>query len=274
MSKTYKSWHFETNVVHLQLKTENIVMVRKLYNWVLSWSDSKWGWLALFFMALFEASWFPLPPDILLIALCIGATKKSFRFAAICLLGSVLGAALAYAIGNLAWVTASGEPTAFAQFFYDHIFSQATFNNVSKIYQEWDFVAVFTAGFSPLPFKIFTIAGGMCEINFPMFILASFVARGMRFFLIAWLIWKYGAPIKKFIDKYLNLLATLLAVILIGITVLLFAIMGNEEPENTTEEPIVTVQQDIQSGTTPLQDNNVVEFESVATPISPCEDTL
>lgn len=247
-------------------------MVKKLYNWVLSWSGSKWGWLALFFMALFEASWFPLPPDILLIALCIGATKKSFRFAAICLAGSVIGAALAYLLGYFAWHTASGEPTAFAQFFYDHVFSEAMFNRVSEMYAEWDFVAVFTAGFTPLPFKIFTIAGGMCNINFPMFIIASIVARGMRFFLIAWLIWKYGAPIKSFIDKYLNLLATLLAVILIGITVLIFIFLGEEDSEasnksNECEQPAnveVKAEQDA---------NTEAELEYPIEPVTQC-DTL
>lgn len=216
-------------------------MVKRLYNWVLSWSTSPWGWLALFTIALFEASWFPLPPDVLLIALCIGATQKSFRFATICLAGSVLGAALAYAIGHFAWLTLSGEPTAFAQFFYDHVFSREAFNNVSDIYHEWDFVAVFTAGFTPVPFKIFTISAGMCDINFVMFILASIVARGLRFFLIAWLIWKYGAPIKSFIDKYLNLLATLLAVILIGVTVLIFVFLGDgKSSSDKTEEKVVT----------------------------------
>lgn len=213
-------------------------MVKKLYNWVLSWSTSPWGWLALFTIALFEASWFPLPPDVLLIALCIGASHKSFRFATICLAGSVIGAMLAYAVGHFAWLTSSGEPTAFAQFFYDHVFSRETFNNVSEIYKEWDFVAVFTAGFTPVPFKIFTISAGMCDINFVMFVIASIVSRGLRFFLIAWLIWKYGAPIKSFIDKYLNLLATLLAVILIGVTVLIFAFLGDgkSSSDNTAND--------------------------------------
>jgi membrane protein DedA with SNARE-associated domain len=112
------------------------------------------------------------------------------------------------------------------------------------MYQEYDFYVVFTAGFTPLPFKIFTIAGGMCDINFPMFIFASFIARGMRFFLIAWLIWKYGAPIKRFIDKYLNLLATALAVLLIGITVLVVTVLDDDDKKS--EEPtkeIVTEQQ-------------------------------
>lgn len=204
-------------------------MVRRLYNWVLSWSDSRWGWLALFVIALFEASWFPLPPDILLIALCLGATKRSFRFATLCLVGSVLGAALGYYIGYYLWTTPSGDATVIADFFYNHVFSVESFNNVGSLYDRFNFWIVFTAGFTPLPFKLFTIAGGMFHINFAMFIIASMVSRGMRFFLIAWLIWRFGAPIKSFIDKYFNLLATLFAVLLIGFTTLALWLFGGGE---------------------------------------------
>ncbi len=206
-------------------------MIKRLYDWVLSWSDSRWGWVALLFIALFEASWFPLPPDILLIALCLGATKKSFRFATICLTGSVLGAALGYCIGHFLWITPEGDPTAIANFFYDHVFSVESFKNVGNLYDKYNFWIVFTAGFTPLPFKLFTIAGGMFDINFMMFIIASIVARGMRFFLIAGLIWKFGAPIKSFIDKYFNLLATLLAAMLIGFTALAIWLFGGSEEQ-------------------------------------------
>lgn len=204
-------------------------MIKRLYNWILSWSESRWGWLALFTIALFEANFFPLPPDILLIALCLGATKRSFRFATICLVGSVLGAALGYTIGYFLWTTPSGEATALANLFYEYIFSVDSFNNVGALYDKFNFWIVFTAGFTPLPFKLFTIAGGMFHINFLMFIIASIVSRGMRFFLIAWLIWKFGAPIKSFIDKYFNLLATLFTIMLIGFTLLAFWIFGNGE---------------------------------------------
>ena len=204
-------------------------MVKRLYNWILSWSESRWGWLALFTIALFEASWFPLPPDILLIALCLGATKKSFRFATLCLAGSILGAALGYGIGYFLWTTPSGEASAIANFFYDHIFSVESFNNVGALYDRFNFWIVFTAGFTPLPFKLFTIAGGMFHINFPMLIIASVVSRGLRFFLIAGLIWKFGAPIKGFIDKYFNLLASLFTILLIGFTLLAFWLFGNGE---------------------------------------------
>lgn len=204
-------------------------MIKRLYNWILSWSESRWGWLALFVIALFEASWFPLPPDILLIALCLGATKKSFRFASLCLTGSLLGAALGYSIGYYLWTTPAGDPTVVANFFYNHVFSVESFNNVGSLYDRFNFWIVFTAGFTPLPFKLFTIAGGMFHINFVMFIIASIVSRGMRFFLIAWLIWKFGAPIKSFIDKYFNLLATLFTILLIGCTFFALWLFGNGE---------------------------------------------
>lgn len=210
-------------------------MIKRLYNWILSWSNSRWGVLALFTIALFEASWFPLPPDILLIALCLGATQRSFRFAAVCLSGSILGAALGYCIGHFLWVTPSGDPTAIANFFYDHVFSVEGFNNVGQMYDKYNFWIVFTAGFTPLPFKLFTIAGGMFSINFPMFMVASMVSRGMRFFLIAWLIWKYGAPIKTFIDKYFNLVASLLAAVIIGFTALALWLFGSGDDKTTAD---------------------------------------
>lgn len=216
-------------------------MVKRLYDWVLSWSESRWGWMALLFIALFEASWFPLPPDVLLIALCLGATKRSFRFATICLVGSVIGAALGYGIGHFLWITPSGDPTALAALFYEYVFSIEKFQNVGALYDRFNFWIVFTAGFTPLPFKLFTIAGGMFDINFVMFMIASLVSRGMRFFLIAGLIWKFGAPIKVFIDKYFNMLATLFAVLLIGFTALTLWAFGSGESEEavTTNTEIV-----------------------------------
>lgn len=238
-------------------------MIKRLYNWVLSWSDSRWGWLALFIIALFEANWFPLPPDVLLIALCLGATKKSFRFATICLTGSILGAALGYCIGHFLWMTPAGEPTAIANFFYENIFSIESFNNVGNLYDKYNFWIVFTAGFTPLPFKLFTIAGGMFDINFVMFIIASTVSRGMRFFLIGWLIWRYGAPIKSFIDKYFNMLATLFTVILIGFTALAFWLFGSgdddsEEVVATTEE-VVAIEE-----STEMTTDDVIQIEEIA----------
>ena len=191
-------------------------MIKRLYDWVLSWGNSRWGALALFILAFAESSFFPIPPDVLLIALCLGAITRSFRFAAICLVGSILGAAGGYAIGYYLWQDTAGEYTALANWFYAHVFSVEKFLQVKSLYDEYDFWIVFTAGFTPLPYKLFTITGGLFKIDIVMFFIASIVSRGLRFFLIAGLIWKFGAPIKTFIDKYFNLLAIAFTVLLVG----------------------------------------------------------
>ena len=191
-------------------------IVKRLYDWVLSWSESRWGALALFVLAFAESSFFPIPPDVLLIALCLGAVTRSFRYAAICLAGSILGAIGGYSIGYFLWQNGAGEYTALANWFFANVFSQESFLEVKHLYDEWDFWIVFTAGFTPLPYKLFTITGGLFHINFVMFILASIVSRGLRFFLIGGLIWKFGAPIKTFIDKYFNLLAIIFTILLVG----------------------------------------------------------
>ena len=183
---------------------------------MLSWGDSRWGALSLFLFAFAESSFFPIPPDVLLIALCLGAVARSFRFAAICTAGSILGAMVGYAIGYFVWQNAAGEYTALAHFFFNHVFSVEAFEKVGALYDQYNFWIVFTAGFTPLPYKIFTITGGLFHINFVMFIVASIISRGLRFFLIGGLIWKFGAPIKSFIDKYFNLLAIAFTVLLVG----------------------------------------------------------
>ena len=191
-------------------------IVKRLYDWVLSWGNSRWGGLALFLLALAESSFFPIPPDVLLIALCLGAVVHSFRYATICLGGSIIGAMIGYAIGFFLWQTPAGEFTALANWFFTNIFSEDSFHNVGDLYDQYNFWIVFTAGFTPLPYKLFTITGGLFHINFTMFIIASTISRGLRFFLIAGLIWRFGAPIKTFIDKYFNLLAIVFTILLIG----------------------------------------------------------
>ena len=184
-------------------------IIKRVYNWVLGWADSKWGAVALFVFAFTEASFFPVPPDILLIALCLGCPSKSFRYALICLAGSVLGAIFAYGLGFWAW-------GAMSDWFIPGLFSQENFDAVGALYDEWNFWAIFTAGFTPVPYKIFTVAGGVFNINFPMFVFASIVGRGLRFFLVGGLIWKYGTPIKGFINKYFNWIVIAFTVLLVG----------------------------------------------------------
>lgn len=186
-------------------------IVRRLYDWMLSWAESKWGAIALFLFALCESIFFPVPPDVLLIALCIGCVSKSFKYAAICTAGSVLGAIVGFGLGAFCWELVDS-------WFIPSIFSQEAFDNVGLKYSEWNFWLVFTAGFTPIPYKLITISAGVFlgVADFWIFIIASLVSRGARFMLVAGLIYKFGAPIKKFIDKYFNLCALAFTVLLIG----------------------------------------------------------
>ncbi len=190
---------------------------KSLYSWVLSWAQTKYGAVALFVLAFTESVFFPIPPDILLIALALGATAKAFRYAFTCTAGSVLGAFVGYAIGNYVWLTSSGEFSAFANFFFTNIpgFSVELYESIKALFAEWDFWVIFTAGFTPIPYKVFTITSGVFDLNLLMFSVASIIGRGARFFLVAWLIWKFGPSIKRFIDKYFNLLAVVFTLLIV-----------------------------------------------------------
>lgn len=193
-------------------------ILRKLYDWVLDWAHSPYGSIALFIIAFAEASFFPIPPDALLIALVLGAKNKAFKYAIECSVGSVLGAILGYSIGYFLWWGGPDQFSGLAYFFFDKIpgFSEQVFYNVKNLFDEWNFWVIFTAGFTPIPFKVFTISAGAFNINLALFILAAIIGRAARFFLVAYLIWKYGESIKSFIDKYFNILAILFTILLIG----------------------------------------------------------
>ncbi len=185
--------------------------VRRLYDWVLHWADTPYGVPALFLLALAESSFFPVPPDPLLIALCLGAATRSLRFAAIATAASVVGGIIGYGIGAGAWHVA--EP-----WFFEYVpgVSQDAFDGVQALYDRWDFWAIFFAGLTPIPYKVFTLSAGVFAINFGVFLGASVLSRGLRFFLLAALIFKFGKPIETFIDRYFNLLVTVFGILLIG----------------------------------------------------------
>ncbi|MGB9600594.1 MAG: YqaA family protein [Myxococcota bacterium] len=185
--------------------------MKRLYDWVLHWAETPYGAPALFLIAFAESSFFPIPPDVLLIALCLGLRGRSFWFALICTIGSIAGAFLGYYIGYALW-----EELNLKAFFFKYIFSEEVFNIVVKKYQDNATLAVFTAAFTPIPYKVFTIAGGVCKISLLSLFLGSLAGRAGRFFLVAGLIYIFGPPIKKFIDKYFDLLAILFTILLIG----------------------------------------------------------
>jgi len=182
-------------------------LLRKTYDWVLRWSATKHALPALAILAFAESSFFPIPPDVLLIAMAVAVPLKAFRFAAVCSVASVLGGMFGYLLG---WQFMDLIGTRIVEFYH----FQEQFDKIGSWYEEYNAWAVAVAGFTPLPYKVFTIAAGAFQINFPVFVLASLVSRSARFFIVAALIYKFGAPVKAFIDKYFNLLSILFIVLL------------------------------------------------------------
>ena len=191
--------------------------VRRLYNWVLSWAHTPYGVPALGALSFAEASFFPIPPDPLLMALCLGAPRRSFWFAAWGTAFSVIGGIAGYLLGWGAW-------SLVGDFFLTWVpgVTREAFAAVQELYDRWNFWAVFLAGLTPIPYKVFTLSAGLFAIQFPTFVAASVLSRGLRFFLVAALIWRFGAPVSRFIDRYFNLLTlafgvlVVLGVVLIG----------------------------------------------------------
>lgn len=183
--------------------------LRGLYDRCLVWVASPYGIWALFFLAVAESSFFPIPPDVFLIVLCMAEPKKAFRFAGVCALGSVLGGAIGYGLGV-------GFMDTIGVRILDWYGLQTKYQVVQDLYRQYDAWAVAAAGFTPLPYKLFTITAGAFKINFTTFMVASILSRSARFFLVAGLIYKFGAPVRYFIERYFNLLATLFFILLIG----------------------------------------------------------
>jgi membrane protein YqaA with SNARE-associated domain len=193
-------------------------LLRRIYDWVLHWAKTPYGGIALFILAFAESSFFPIPPDVLLIALCLGAQSKAFRYATICTIGSIAGAMLGYAIGYFVWWSSPGEFSSVATFFFNNIpgFTESAFYEIKSLYDEYNFWIIFTAGFTPIPYKVFTVSAGAFNINLFLFLVASVLSRAGRFYLIAFLIWKFGPSIERFIDKYFNILAIAFTILLVG----------------------------------------------------------
>jgi len=191
--------------------------IRRLYDWVLNWAETPYGTVALFVLAVTESIFFPVPPDVLLIALALGRRNKALYFGLICSIGSLCGGTIGYMLGHYTWLTSDGF-TPLAQFFFHNVpgFSESLYVDMGQRFEEWGFVIIFSAGFTPIPYKLFTVSAGAFGISFPLFLLASATSRTARFMLVSGLIWKFGAPVQTFIDRYFNWLAILFVILLAG----------------------------------------------------------
>jgi membrane protein YqaA with SNARE-associated domain len=179
-------------------------LIHDLYAWMEAWAQSPYGGVALFVLAFFESSFFPLPPDALMIPLAVANVRFALGFAAITTAGSLLGAMLGYYIG-----LKGGRPLL------NRFFSEDKVLFVEHQYQKRDVWAVAIAGFTPIPYKIFAIGAGAFHLNFLRFMLASLVGRAGRFFLVGLLITIFGEPIQAAIDDYLDVLALGFVVLLV-----------------------------------------------------------
>lgn len=188
---------------------------RRMYDWVLSLAHHKHSTAALFLLSLAESSFFPIPPDVLQIALTLERRDRAWFYASVSTVASVLGGVLGWIIGFALWSAVSG-------FFFDYIpgVTPENFKLVEQKFTENAFLTIFTAAFTPIPYKVFTIAAGVFSIPIWMLIIGSVVGRGGRFFLVAGLLYAFGAPVKRFIEKYFNLLTLgFTGVVVIGVIV-------------------------------------------------------
>lgn len=183
--------------------------LRALYDWTLRQAASPYALWILALVAFVESSIFPIPPDILLIPMVLAMRNRAWLLAGICTIASVTGGMAGYAIGAFLYESI-GQPVL------DLYGKLEKFESFQAMYNEWGAWIVMMGGLTPFPYKVITIASGVTGLNIVTFTLFSIIARGLRFFLVAWLLWRFGAPIKAFIERYLGLLTIAFFVLLIG----------------------------------------------------------
>ena len=184
-------------------------MIRSLYDWTIRLARHRHALWALAAVSFVESSVFPIPPDVLMIPMILAAPRRAFLIAAVATVASVLGGLFGYWIGAVAFDTL-GRPVLE---FYGKTENFAVF---ADNYNAWGAWAVLIAGVTPFPYKVITILSGSTGLSLPVFMVASIVARGLRFFLVAALLWRYGAPIRDFIERRLGLMFTLAVLLLLG----------------------------------------------------------
>ena len=184
-------------------------MLRRLYAWTMNLSATRHAPLALAGVAFVESSFFPLPPDILLIPMVLAQPQRAWFYAAICTVASVTGGILGYLIGALLYDSVGQWVISF----YGEAAQMAAFR---EAYAEWGAWIILLKGLTPIPYKIVTIASGFAGYNLPLFIVLSIITRGLRFFIFAGLLKRFGEPIRHFIEGRLELVATAFVVVVVG----------------------------------------------------------
>jgi len=179
---------------------------------IIDWTNrifAGWGAYGLFFLAFIESSVFPIPPDLLLITLALADPSNAFFLSFICTIGSVLGGIFAYWLG-----CAGGTPLL------EKFFSKRKIERVHKLYEKYETLVIFVSGFTPIPYKLFTLSAGVFYVNFRKFVIASIVGRGLRFFILGAFIYYYGERALSFFDTYFNEYTILISLIVILVFVI------------------------------------------------------
>ncbi|MCK9992603.1 MAG: hypothetical protein Dbin4_01123 [Alphaproteobacteria bacterium] len=193
-------------------------MFRNLYDWTMRQAGGKHAVPAMGVVSFAESSFFPIPPDVMLIPMVLARPERAWWIATVCTLSSVLGGVLGYAIGYFLFAT-------LGQMIIDFYGLQAGFDAYRVMFAEYGLWIILVKGLTPIPYKLITIASGVFEFDFFVFMAASLVTRGARFFGVSALLWKYGAPIREFIDKRLSILGySFLALLVGGFAVVRFAL--------------------------------------------------
>lgn len=183
--------------------------LRRVYDWVEHFAETPYGLWVLFLLAFAESSFFPVPPDVLLIALAVSIPAKALRYALVCSVGSVLGGMFGYLIGY--------QFMEFIGFGILNFYGLTDkYESMAELYNRYNAWVIGIAGFTPIPYKVFTISAGAFKINFSVFLLASVVSRSARFFLVAGLIYMFGEQIRTFIERYFNILAVIFVLLLVA----------------------------------------------------------
>ncbi len=186
-----------------------MILVRRLYDWTMLQAAQRHAGAVLFLIAFLESSIFPIPPDVLLVPMVLAARARAWRIAAIATLGSVLGGLAGYAIGRFLFDTLGKALIDFYGY-------SDSFESFAEAYNAWGVWIVAGAGFTPFPYKVITIASGLTGLDLGVFLLASALSRGGRFFLEAALLWTFGEPIRRFIERFLPQLTWAFFLLLFG----------------------------------------------------------
>ncbi len=189
--------------------------IRALYDWTLKQAEGPYAAVVLFVVAFAESSFFPLPPDVLLLPMALACRDKAYRYALICTVGSVLGGLLGYAIGAMFYAT-------FGAWIIETYHLQDAFKRFHDGFNEWGVWIILAKGLTPIPFKLVTIASGVAHLDLVAFVLAATATRALRFYLVALLVRRFGAPIKEFVERYLTWVALgVLLIIIFGFWIVL-----------------------------------------------------